>query len=85
MAGLHDRSSTCWALHFRTSFSQNVLQHSIEVAFLSGMMAEMTGLDADLRGVAVCCTTLARPPITSWREGTPRSAPDLLKRHGERR
>src|SRR5436853_2165613 len=35
-------------LKFRTSYSQNVLQHSLEVAHLCGLMAEEVGLNGQL-------------------------------------
>src|SRR6185369_5435115 len=49
VAGLHEKViHLLGRLQFRTSYTQNVLRHSIEVAFLTGMMAEEIGLDPKL-------------------------------------
>jgi ribonuclease Y len=47
--GIHNELiKTLGRLKFRTSYAQNVLQHSVEVGFLSGTMASELGLNAKM-------------------------------------
>lgn len=70
-------------LHFRTSFSQNVLRHSIEVAFVAGMLAESFGLDGDLARRCGLLHDIGKAADHEMEGGHPKIGADLLKRHGE--
>ncbi|MEZ6078805.1 MAG: ribonuclease Y [Pirellulaceae bacterium] len=84
ISGLHERVIYMLGrLHFRTSFSQNVLRHSVEVAFLSGMMAEMIGLNPDTARRAGLLHDIGKAADHELEGGHPKIGADLLKRHGE--
>jgi ribonuclease Y len=70
-------------LHFRTSYSQNVLRHSIEVAFVTGLLAEMIGLDGDLGRRAGLLHDIGKAADHELEGGHPKIGADLLKRHNE--
>ena len=47
--GLHPQISKMMGqLHYRTSYGQNILRHSVEVAFLSQVIADELGLDGSI-------------------------------------
>ncbi|MBI2827119.1 MAG: ribonuclease Y [Planctomycetia bacterium] len=71
-------------LRFRTSYSQNVLRHSIEVAFLTGMMAEEIGLDGRLARRCGLLHDIGKAADHEAEGGHPKIGADILKRHGER-
>ncbi len=71
-------------LHFRTSYSQNVLRHSVEVAFLTGLLAEMIGLNGDIARRAGLLHDIGKAADHELEGGHPKIGADLLKRHGER-
>lgn len=82
--GLHPRvTQLLGRLHFRTSYSQNVLKHSVEVAFLSGMLAEMIGLDGDTARRCGLLHDLGKASDHELEGGHPKIGADILKRHGE--
>lgn len=70
-------------LHFRTSYSQNVLRHSVEVAFIAGMLAEMMGLDGRLAKRCGLLHDIGKAADHDMEGGHPKIGADLLKRHGE--
>lgn len=83
--GLHPRVLYMLGrLHFRTSYSQNVLRHSVEVAFLSGLLAEMVGLDGTIARRAGLLHDIGKAADHELEGGHPKIGADLLKRHNEK-
>jgi ribonuclease Y len=71
-------------LRYRTSYSQNVLRHSIEVSFISGMMAEEMGMDGELARRAGLLHDIGKAADHDLEGGHPKIGADLLKRFGEK-
>jgi ribonuclease Y len=70
-------------LHFRVSYSQNVRQHSIEVAHLSGLLAEQLGLDPDIARRCGFLHDIGKAADHEMEGGHPAVGAELLKRYGE--
>jgi ribonuclease Y len=70
-------------LKFRTSFSQNVLQHSLEVAHLMGVMAGELSLDVTLARRIGLFHDIGKAMDHEVEGGHAVIGADLLKRHGE--
>jgi ribonuclease Y len=81
---LHDKLvQLLGRLKFRTSYSQNVLNHSLEVAHLSGMMADELGLDGRLARRCGLLHDIGKAADHEMEGGHPKIGAELAKRHGE--
>ncbi len=70
-------------LKFRTSYTQNVLMHSMEVAHLMGMMAAQIGLDAALAKRIGLFHDIGKAMDHEVEGQHPVIGADFLRRHGE--
>jgi ribonuclease Y len=84
--GLHEKLlDYLGRLKFRTSYSQNVLQHSLEVAFLTGLMAEEIGLDGAIGRRCGLLHDIGKAADHEMEGGHPAIGAELTKRYGERK
>lgn len=71
-------------LSYRTSYGQNVLRHSVEVAFISQLIADQLGLDGALARRCGFLHDIGKA-MDQDQEGThPRIGHDFAKQYGER-
>jgi ribonuclease Y len=70
-------------LKFRTSYSQNVLQHSVEVAHLCGLMAAELGLNPQLARRCGLLHDVGKAADHEMEGGHPKVGAELAKRYGE--
>jgi len=82
--GLHEKLIDLMGrLNFRVSYSQNVLRHSIEVAYLTGLLAEQLGLDGALARRCGFLHDIGKAADHEMEGGHPAVGAELLKRYGE--
>src|SRR5262249_15223434 len=70
-------------LKFRTSYSQNVLQHSLEVAHLCGLIAAELGLNPQLARRCGLLHDVGKAADHEMEGGHPKVGAELAKRYGE--
>jgi ribonuclease Y len=70
-------------LKFRTSYSQNVLNHSLEVSYLCGLMADELGLDGRLARRCGLLHDVGKAADHEMEGGHPKIGAELAKRYGE--
>lgn len=70
-------------LHFRHSYSQNSLEHSVEVGFLASLLASEIGLDPNLAKRAGLLHDLGKAISHEFEGSHAQAAAKILRHHGE--
>lgn len=85
LRGLHPKIVEAMGkLSFRTSYGQNVLRHSVEVAFLSQVIAGELGLDPQMARRAGFLHDIGKAMDHEMEGGHPAIGMEFLRRHGEK-
>ncbi len=83
--GLHPKViEALGKMHFRTSYGQNVLRHSIEVAFLSQMIADQLGMNGAIARRAGLLHDIGKAMDHEMEGGHPAIGMEFLKKYGEK-
>jgi ribonucrease Y len=83
--GLHPKViEALGKMHFRTSYGQNVLRHSVEVAFLSQMIADQLGLNGSIARRAGLLHDIGKAMDHEMEGGHPAIGMEFLKKFGEK-
>ena len=85
LRGLHPKIIEAMGkLHYRTSYGQNVLRHSIEVAFLCQVIADQLGLDGTLARRCGFLHDIGKAMDHEMEGGHPKIGMDFAKQFGEK-
>ncbi len=85
LPGMNARvSETMGRLHYRTSYGQNILRHSIEVGALCQVIADELGLDGDLARRCGYLHDIGKALDHDTQGGHPKIGADFLRKHGEK-
>ncbi|RMH28827.1 MAG: ribonuclease Y [Planctomycetota bacterium] len=85
LRGVHAKIAEAMGkLHYRTSYGQNVLRHSIEVAFISQMMADLVGLNGAIARRCGFLHDIGKAMDHEVEGGHPKIGMDFAKQFGEK-
>jgi ribonuclease Y len=85
LRGLHPKMVEAMGkMHYRTSYGQNVLRHSVEVAFLCQIIADQLGLDGTLARRCGFLHDIGKAMDHEMEGGHPKIGMDFAKQFGEK-